>query len=125
MTSHARHRRTDSARGHAELPLHDLLLRDMAPGGTDEPFDHHGYLQGLAPLGNFQQESPAHALNEALDESYRAQRVPLSTPPPDAPDDGRLSRFVDRLLGNGPLDARGEAGPPGAGPAEPPPPHSG
>jgi hypothetical protein len=98
MTSHDRHRHMDVARVRAELTVHDLWLRYVALGGTGDAFDLDGYLQGLVPLETFQQDVVAQALNEALDELYRASRVPLSTRTPGGEDDEHLRRLVDELL---------------------------
>ena len=69
----------DAARVRAELTVPDLWLRYVALGGTGDAFDLDGYLQGLVPLETFQQDVLAQALNEALEECYRANRVPLSS----------------------------------------------
>src|SRR5688500_7568743 len=98
MTSDERHRRMDAARVRAELTVQDLWLRYLALGGTGDAFDLDGYLQGLLPLETFQQDVLAQALNEALEDGYRAHRIPLSTPPPDDANEDRLSRLIAELL---------------------------
>ena len=115
MTSDERHRRMDSARVHAKLTVQDMWLRYVALGGTGDAFDLDGYLQGLVPLATFQQDVLAQALNEALEDGYRAHRVPLSVPPGESRDD-RLGRLIDNLLDGRPPVDREEAEPPGAGP---------
>ncbi len=93
----------DAARVRAELTVQDLWLRYVALGGTGDAFDLDGYLQGLMPLGTFQQDVLAQALNEALQDRYRADCVPLSNPLADADAEGdarRLGRVVDELLAN-------------------------
>jgi hypothetical protein len=117
MTSDERHRRMDASRVRAELTVQDLWLRYVALGGTGDAFDLDGYLQGLVPLETFQQDVLAQALNEALEDSYRAYRIPLSTPPPDHPGDDRLSRLINELLDDRPAAPPAESEPPGAGPA--------
>lgn len=119
MTSDERFRRMDAARGRAELTVQDLWLRYVALGGTGDAFDLDGYLQGLVPLEAFQQDVLAQTLNEALDDSYRSYRIPLSTSPPgDAHNDGAggLGPIIDRLVGDPPCAAGEEDGPPGTGP---------
>src|ERR687886_1645345 len=97
MTTDERHRRMDAARVRAELTVQDLWLRYVALGGTGDAFDLDGYLQGLVPLETFQQDVLAQALNEALEDRFRAYHVPLSTPPDDAGAD-RLRRLAEELL---------------------------
>ncbi len=117
MISDEPHRRMDAARVRAELTVQDLWLRYVALGGTCDAFDVDGYLQGLMSLETFQGDVLAQALNEALEDSYRAYRIPLSTPPPDQPGDEPFSRLIDELLENR-LPAPGaESEPPAAGPA--------
>ena len=115
MTSDEHHRRMGAARVRAELTVQDLWLRYVALGGTGDAFDLDGYLQGLVPLETFQQDVLAQALNEALEDSYHAHRIPLSTPPPVGAGNERLARLIDDLL-----DGR-----PPAVPAEPEPPECG
>ena len=116
MTSDERHRRMDAARAHAELSVQDLWLRYVALGGSGDAFEVDGYLQGLVPLGTFQQDILAQTLNEALDDGARAHYVPLSGPftedAGDAPDD-RLGWVIDHLLGDPPPAASDAAEPPG------------
>jgi hypothetical protein len=115
MTNHDhRHRHMDAARVRAELTVPDLWLRYVALGGTGDAFDLDGYLQGLVPLETFQQDVLAQALNEALEECYRANRVPLSTRPSDGvDDDDRLRSLVEQLLRGRIRAHRPDAEPPG------------
>ena len=117
MTSDEPRRRMDAARVRAELTVQDLWLRYVALGGTGDAFDLDGYLQGLVPLATFQQDILAQALNEALEECYRAHRVPLSAPPPGDAGDDRLSRFLDDLLDGRPLAFPDQPDPPAGDPA--------
>jgi hypothetical protein len=117
MTSDERHRRMDAARARAELTVQDLWLRYVSLGGTGDAFDLDGYLQGLVPLGTLQQDVLAQTLNEALEDSYRAYRIPLSTPPSDHAGDERLSRLIDDLLDDRPVASPADSDPPGAGSA--------
>ena len=72
-----------AARERGELTVQELWLRYLALGGNGDVFDIDGYLQGLLPLDTHQQDILAVALNERLDEVYRAARIPLSTTRPD------------------------------------------
>lgn len=117
MTNDERHRKMDAARVRADLTVQNLWLRYVALGGTGDAFDLDGYLQGLVPLGTFQEDVIAQALNEALEDSFRAYRVPLSVRPPQDADDGGLRRLIDDLLGERPPPRQQEAEPPGGGPA--------
>jgi hypothetical protein len=113
MTSGERHRSMDAARVRAELTVQDLWLRYLALGGSGDAFDLDGYLQGLVPLESFQQDVLAQALNEALEDGYRRNRVPLSTHPQEGGGDDRLSRLIAQLI----RDQASTRGPgsPGAG----------
>ena len=116
MTNEERHRRMDATRVRAELTVQDLWLRYVALGGTGDAFDLDGYLQGLLPLETFQQDVLAQTLNEALQDCYRAHRIPPSTPPPDDADDDRLSRLIDELLEDQRPAPRAGSEPPSADP---------
>jgi hypothetical protein len=101
MTAEQRHQRMDTARIRADLTVQNLWLRYVALGGTGDAFDLDGYLQGLVPLATFQQDVLAQALNEALYDSYRAHRVPLSAQQVQPNGDGGLARLVADLLDGG------------------------
>ena len=116
MTGDERHRQMDAARVRAELTVQDLWLRYVALGGTGDAFDLDGYLQGLVPLEIFQEDVLAQALNEALEESYRAHRIPLSALPSDHPGGQQLSRLIDELLDDRQAASPTESEPPGPGP---------
>jgi hypothetical protein len=88
----------EAARVRAQLSVQELWLRYVALGGTGDAFDLDGYLQALSPLEPFQQDVLAQALNEALEDDYRAHCIPLSTPVPDELDADRLRPFVEALL---------------------------
>jgi hypothetical protein len=98
MTDDDRSRRMNAARVRSELTVQDLWLRYVALGGTGDAFDLDGYLQGLVPLEPFQQDILAQALNEALDDLYRAHHIPLSACAGEGMDDDRLRHLVERLL---------------------------
>ncbi len=97
MTGDDGYRRMDAARTYAGLTVQELWLRYVAMGGTGDAFDLDGYLQGLIPLETFQQAVLAQALNEALEDQFRAARIELSTSAPGE-DDDRLRHLVDDLL---------------------------
>ena len=108
----------DAARVRADLTVQDLWLRYLALGGTGDAFDLDGYLQGLVPLETFQQDVLAQALNEALEDRYRADRVPLSTPPiDDTAGDRRLGSIIDEFLADRSASPRDGSGRPAPGPA--------
>jgi hypothetical protein len=75
-----RHQRMDAVRVRAELTVDDLWLRYMALGGTGAVFDLDGYLQGVILLQVGQQDVVAQALNEALQDWYHENLLPMSTP---------------------------------------------
>lgn len=102
----------DAARVRAELTVQDLWLGYLALGGTGDAFDLDGYLQGLVPLDTFQQDVLAQTLNEALEDRYRADCVPLSTPRADDSDDRRLALVLEELLADQPASPEsGSEGP--------------
>jgi hypothetical protein len=113
MASDERHRRMDAARVRAELTVQSLWLRYVALGGTGDAFDLDGYLQGLVPLGTFQEDVLAQALNEALEDRYRTYRVPLSGSPSGPGADDGLVRLIDDLLDGQTSAWPEETGPPG------------
>jgi len=117
MTSEERSRRMDTARLRAELTVSDLWLRYVAMGGTGDAFDVDGYLQGLVPLDTYQQDVLAQAVNEALDDRYRAYSVPLSTPRPGDAGAQQLDRLIEGLLGDEAPDPWAGSEPPCPGPA--------
>ena len=117
MTSHdERSGHMNAARVRAGLTVQGLWLRYVALGGNGDAFDVDGYLQGLAPLDARQQDVLAQALNEALEDSYQAYRVPLSVQPDDARD-GELDRIIDDILRGWPPPAGTAVDPPGVDPA--------
>ena len=116
MTTDELHRHMDAARVRAELTVQDLWLRYVALTGTGDAFDLDGYLQGLIPLGTFQQDILAQALNEALEDDYRTHRVPLSSRPSGDAGQDELGRFIEDLLGSQPPPGHDQAEPPGVGP---------
>ena len=68
------------ARTRAGLTIPELWLRYVALTGTRDEIDLEGFLLGLTTLEVGQQDVLAHALNEALEDDFRAQCVPISLP---------------------------------------------
>ena len=93
-----RHEQVEFARIRAELTVSELWLRYVALGGTGDLFDIDGYLAGLLPLSAFDQTALAVAVNERLEEIYRAARVPLVTPIGDPAPAGEVRDIVAALL---------------------------
>jgi len=81
------------ARGRADLTVQQLWLHYVALGGTCDVFDLDAFLQGLTTLAPVEQDVLAHALNEHLDDLYRAAQVPYLTigPPPAADNEDPLT----------------------------------
>jgi hypothetical protein len=112
MTSDERYRRMDAARVHARMTVQDLWLRYLALGGLGDAFDLDGYLEGLVPMDDFQQDVLAQALNEALRDLHEAHLVPLSAQAPtDSWDDDRLRGLMERLLNGGAPASSTDRGP--------------
>ena len=84
-----------------ELGVHELWLRYLALGGNCDVFDIDGYLQSLLPLPPSEEVILAVALNERLDEVYRAARIPIPTAD-SARGDDVLARLVEDLLRDAP-----------------------
>jgi hypothetical protein len=97
-----RHRLFERARVRGELTVAELWLRYLALGGSYDAFDIDGYLQGLLPLDTLEQDILAVALNERLDEVYRAARIPMPTTRPDAGNDVLRHLVEDLLEGRSP-----------------------
>jgi hypothetical protein len=103
MVTADRPRRCEAARVRGELDVHELWLRYLALGGTSDVFDIDAYLQSLLPLVPSEEIILAVALNERLDEVYRAARIPI--PMAGAPSaDDVLARLVEDLLREVPVD---------------------
>jgi hypothetical protein len=96
-----RPRQCEAARLRGELGVHELWLRYVALGGSSDVFDVDGYLQSVLPLAPSEEIILAVALNERLDEVYRATRIPIPTAGA-SPGDDVLSRLVEDLLRGAP-----------------------
>jgi hypothetical protein len=93
-----RHELVEAGRRRAALSVSDLWLRYVALGGNGDLFDVDAYLSGLVPLTSFDEDVLAVAVNERLEEVYRAARVPLAGPPADGAPPDDLREVVARLL---------------------------
>jgi len=109
------HVQVEAARVRGGLTITELWLRYVALGGNGDLFDVDAYLAGLSPLGCFDQRALAVAVNERLEESYRAARVPLPVSGETLRGAPALGDVVARLLG-----PRPPAGPAQADPGQPP-----
>jgi hypothetical protein len=72
----SRHHLFEAARARAGWNVQQLWLGYLALGGSRDAFDIEAYLYGLGPLSEDQQDILANAVNERLDDLYRAARVP-------------------------------------------------
>ncbi|CCH87465.1 protein of unknown function [Modestobacter italicus] len=81
MTPDGRRRQLDAARVRVELTLPELWVRYAALTGTGDVLDLDGFLHGLTQLEPGQQDVLAQALNEALEDEYRAHLIPVTHPP--------------------------------------------
>ena len=113
-----RHELVEAARAQGGLTVADLWLRYLALGGTGDLFDVDGYLAGVLQLRRFDQNALAVAVNERLEECYRAARVPLTSARPTTPPAVAMSDIIADLLR--PAGARATA--PRPSPADPAPP---
>lgn len=77
----SRHHLFEAARARALWTVQQLWVGYLAVGGSRDAFDIEAYLHGLGPLSDDQQDILANAVNERLDDIYRAACVPyLATP---------------------------------------------
>ena len=98
MGTDDRHGLCVAARVRGELTVHELWLRYFSLGGNQDEFHIDGYLQGVLPLDSLEQDILAVALNERLDELYRAARVPIRSSVPDTATRGTPSQVIEDLL---------------------------
>ena len=71
-----RHHLFEAARAQADWTVQQLWIGYLAVGGSRDAFDIEAYLYGLGPLSDYQQDILANAVNERLDDLYRAACVP-------------------------------------------------
>ena len=71
-----RHHMFEAARTQAGWTVQQLWVGYLAVGGSRDAFDIEAYLYGLGPLSDDQQDILANAVNERLDDLYRAACVP-------------------------------------------------
>jgi hypothetical protein len=71
-----RHQLFEAARKRAGWTVQQLWVGYLAVGGSRDAFDIDAYLYGLGPLSDDQQDILANAVNERLDDLYRAACVP-------------------------------------------------
>ena len=71
-----RHQLFEAARTRAGWTVQQLWVGYLAVGGSRGAFDIEAYLYGLGPLSDDQQDILANAVNERLDDLYRAACVP-------------------------------------------------
>ena len=99
-TTDFRHHLFESARMQAGWTVQQLWVGYLAVGGSRDAFDIEAYLYGLGPLSDDQQDILANAVNERLDDLYRATRVPylatLTLKPCECQDPLTI---LDQLLG--------------------------
>jgi hypothetical protein len=118
MADEDRHQLVEAARIRAHLTVSELWLRYVALDGDGDLFDVDGYLAGLLPLSDFDQDVLAVAVNERLEEIYREARVPLSSAGGETTSEAELPGVIAALLAG--------AGRPRADPSSPPhPPRTG
>ena len=98
MTHFSRHESIEAARRRAELSVQQLWLEYMSFSGVADLVEVDAYLHGLIPLPAYQEDKLAHALNERLDDLYRARRLPYSTPPEADLQSEDPLRVIDQLL---------------------------
>ena len=67
-----RHQLFEAARIKAEWTVQQLWVEYLALGGTGDAFDIEAFLQGLGSFSDHQQDVLATAVNERLDDLYRA-----------------------------------------------------
>jgi len=98
MTHSSRHALVDAARRSAELSVQELWLEYLSFSGLAGLVEVEAYLYGLMPLDSYQEDKLAHAVNERLDDLYRAARVPYSGPTPADLEFEHPLDVIDELL---------------------------
>jgi len=98
MTQTSRHEMIDVARRRAQFSVQQLWLEYMSFSGLAGLVEVEAYLYGLMALDSYQEDKLAHAVNERLDDLYRAARVPYSTPTPAELESEHPLDVIDALL---------------------------
>ena len=99
----SRHQLFEAARTQAGWTVQQLWVGYLAVGGSRDAFDIEAYLNGLGPLSDDQQDILANAVNERLDDLYRAACVPYLTTLTLEPCEGQDPlAIIDKLLGTRP-----------------------
>ena len=95
----SRHRQFERALRQAEWNVEQLWLSTLASGGTTSLFDLEAFLYGLGALPPAQQDVVASALNERLDDLYKAAKIPYLIAPsdPDPPAEDPLAVLAEHL----------------------------
>ena len=102
-----RHELFEVGRSRAGCTITQLWVDYLALGGMYDLFAVEAYLHGLAPLPAAQQDVLASALNERLDDVYRAAVVPyLNALPEQDPSYEDAVQVIDQLLDPPPADPR-------------------
>jgi hypothetical protein len=98
-----RHHLFAAAHRRGGLTVQQLWLRYLALTGSCGVFEVDAFLHGLTTMPPVEQNILAHALNERLDDLYRASRVPYLSPdvPTVKPEDPLT--VVHQLLHQEPL----------------------
>ena len=95
-----RHHLFEAARLEAGWTVQQLWVGYLAVGGSRDAFDIDAYLYGLGPLSEDQQDILANAVNERLDDLYRAACVPYIATLTLEPCEGQDPlAILDELLG--------------------------
>ena len=79
-------------------------MRYLAAGGLCDIYDIDAHLHGVKPLSPADHDTLAYALNERLDELYRAARVPYLTTANDTL--ASLAEVIADLLGDDQIGPR-------------------
>ncbi len=85
MSVAGRHPLFDAGRRRAGLTITQLWVRYAALGGVNDRVEIDAFLNGVLPLEPLQQDVLAHAVNERLDDLFRAARIPYLIEPAPAP----------------------------------------
>ena len=99
-TTDPRNHLFEAARTQAGWTVQQLWVGYLTVGGSHDVFDIEAYLYGLGPLSEDQQDILANAVNERLDDLYRAACVPYLATLTVEPWEGQDPlAILDELLG--------------------------